>query len=134
VDDAWTTPALAAAKTDERASDQHEREEPTRITIPAGAADSFWLWSMQVGLKAPTTASRRSRRTDLTEDLKRINVPTLIIHGDDDQIVPIDASARRSVELVPDATLKVYPAAPTAWPRSPHKDQFNADLLAFLGA
>jgi non-heme chloroperoxidase len=76
------------------------------------------------------TASRPSP-TDLTEDLKRIDVPTLIIHGDDDQIVPIDASARRSVELVKDATLKVYPGAPHGL-FATHKEQFNADLLDFL--
>ena len=71
--------------------------------------------------------------TDLTEDLQRIDVPTLIVHGDDDQIVPIDASARRSVELVMDATLKVYPGASHGLAQvAPHKDQFNADLLDFI--
>jgi len=73
--------------------------------------------------------------TDLTEDLKRIDVPTLIVHGDDHQIVPIDASARRSAELVKDATLKVYPGAPHGLAQAaPHKDQFNIDLLDFLSA
>jgi pimeloyl-ACP methyl ester carboxylesterase len=65
---------------------------------------------------------------------ERIDLPTLIVHGDDDQLVPIDASARRSAELVKDATLKVYPGAPHGLVRvAPHKDQFNADLLVFLG-
>jgi non-heme chloroperoxidase len=98
---------------------------------PKGVRDSFWLWSMQVGLKGAYDCVKAFSETDLTEDLKRIDVPTLIIHGDDDQIVPIDASARRSVELVPDATLKVYPGAPHGL-FATHKEQFNADLLDFL--
>jgi non-heme chloroperoxidase len=99
--------------------------------VSQGVRDSFWLWSMQVGLKGAYDCVKAFSETDLTEDLKRIDVPTLIIHGDDDQIVPIDASARRSVELVKDATLKVYPGAPHGL-FATHKDQFNADLLAFL--
>ena len=69
--------------------------------------------------------------TDLTEDLKKIDVPTLILHGDDDQIVPIDDSARLSAKIVSKATLKVYPGAPHGM-CSTHKDQVNADLLAFI--
>ena len=69
--------------------------------------------------------------TDLTEDLKKIDVPTLIIHGDDDQIVPIVASAHRSSKLVQDATLKVFEGGPHGLP-STHKDRLNDDLLAFL--
>ena len=69
--------------------------------------------------------------TDLTEDLKKIDVPTLILHGDDDQIVPIDDSARLSAKIVRNATLKVYPAAPHGM-CSTHKDKVNADLLAFI--
>jgi non-heme chloroperoxidase len=94
------------------------------------------LWSMQVGLKgAYDCCIKAFSETDLTEDLKRIDVPTLIVHGDDDQIVPIDASARRAVELVKDATLKVYPGAPHGLAQvAPHKDQFNIDLLDFLNA
>jgi non-heme chloroperoxidase len=86
---------------------------------------------MQVGLKGAYDCIKAFSETDLTDDLQRIDVPTLIIHGDDDQIVPIDASARRSVELVADATLKVYPGAPHGL-FATHKDQFNADLLAFI--
>ena len=86
---------------------------------------------MQVGLKGAYDCVKAFSETDLTEDLKRIDVPTLIIHGDDDQIVPVDASARRSVELVKDATLKVYPGAPHGL-FATHKEQFNADLLDFL--
>ena len=102
-------------------------------TVSQGVRDSFWLWSMQVGLKGAYDCVKAFSETDLTEDLKRIDVPTLIIHGDDDQIVPIDASARRSVELVKDATLKEYPGAPHGL-FATHKDQFNADLLDFLRA
>jgi non-heme chloroperoxidase len=99
--------------------------------VSQGIRDSFWLWSMQVGLKGAYDCIKAFSETDLTDDLQRIDVPTLIIHGDDDQIVPIDASARRSVELVADATLKVYPGAPHGL-FATHKDQFNADLLAFI--
>src|SRR5215216_6689386 len=100
-------------------------------SVSQGVRDSFWLWSMQVGLKGAYDCVKAFSETDLTEDLRRIDVPTLIIHGDDDQIVPIDASARRSVELVKDATLKVYPGAPHGL-FATHKEQFNADLLDFL--
>jgi non-heme chloroperoxidase len=102
-------------------------------TVSQGIRDAFWLWSMQVGLKGAYDCIKAFSETDLTQDLKGIDVPTLIIHGDDDQIVPIDASARRSVELVKDATLKEYSGAPHGLAQvAPHKDQFNTDLLAFL--
>jgi non-heme chloroperoxidase len=101
--------------------------------VSQGMRDSFWLWSMQVGLKGAYDCIKAFSETDLTEDLKRVDVPTLIIHGDDDQIVPIDASARRAAELVKDATLKVYPGAAHGLAQvAPTKDQFNTDLLAFL--
>jgi non-heme chloroperoxidase len=99
--------------------------------VSQGVRDSFWLWSMQVGLKGAYDCVKAFSETDLTEDLERIDVPTLIIHGDDDQIVPIGASAMKSSKLVKDATLKVYPGAPHGL-FATHKDQFNADLLAFL--
>jgi non-heme chloroperoxidase len=99
--------------------------------VSQGVRDSFWLWSMQVGLKGAYDCIKAFSETDLTEDLQRIDVPTLIIHGDDDQIVPIGASAMKSSKLVKDATLKVYPGAPHGL-FATHKDQFNADLLAFL--
>jgi non-heme chloroperoxidase len=86
---------------------------------------------MQVGLKGAYDCIKAFSETDLTDDLRRIDVPTLIVHGDDDQIVPIDASARRSVELVDGATLKVYPGAPHGL-FATHKEQFNADLLDFI--
>jgi non-heme chloroperoxidase len=101
--------------------------------VSQGMRDSFWLWSMQVGLKGAYDCIKAFSETDLTEDLQRIDVPTLIVHGDDDQIVPIAASAQRSVELVPDATLKEYRGAPHGLAQvAPFKDRFNADLLAFL--
>ena len=101
--------------------------------VSQGLRDSFWLWSMQVGLKGAYDCIKAFSETDLTEDLQRVDVPTLIVHGDDDQIVPIDASARRAVELVKDATLKVYPGASHGLAQvAPHKDQFNADLLDFI--
>jgi non-heme chloroperoxidase len=102
-------------------------------TVSQGMRDSFWLWGMQVGLKGAYDCIKAFSETDMTEDLQRIDVPTLIVHGDDDQIVPIDASARRSAELVKDATLKVYPGASHGLAQvAPTKDQFNADLLVFL--
>jgi non-heme chloroperoxidase len=100
-------------------------------TVSQGVRDAFWAWSMQVGLKGAYDCIRVFSETDLTEDLERIDVPTLIIHGDDDQIVPIGASALRAVEIVPDATLNVYPGGDHGLPMT-HKDAFNADLLAFL--
>lgn len=99
--------------------------------VSQGVRDMFWLWSMQVGLKGAYDCIRVFSETDLTEDLKRFNIPTLIIHGDDDQIVPIGASAMRSSKIVKNATLKIYPGASHGL-TSTHKDQINADLLAFL--
>ena len=93
--------------------------------------DYFWMLGMQVGLKAAYDCVKAFSETDLTEDLKRINVPTLLVHGDDDQIVPIAASARRSVELVKKATLKIYPGAPHGLTLT-HREMFNVDLLGFL--
>jgi non-heme chloroperoxidase len=101
--------------------------------LSQGVRDAFWLWSMQVGLKAAHDCIKAFSETDLTDDLKRIDVPTLIVHGDDDQIVPIGASAMRSSKLVKGAILKVYPGAPHGL-FATHKDQFNADLLAFIKA
>jgi len=104
-------------------------------TVSDGLRQAFWLWSMQVGFKGAFDCVKAFSETDLTEDLTRIDVPTLIVHGDDDQIVPIDASARRSSQLVKDATLKVYPGAPHGLASTaPYKDRFNEDLLAFIRA
>ena len=86
---------------------------------------------MQVGLKAAHDCIKAFSETEQTEDLKRFDIPTLIIHGDDDQIVPIADSALLSSKIVKGATLKVYPGAPHGL-MSTHKEQFNADLLSFL--
>lgn len=99
--------------------------------VSQGVRDAFWFMSMQVGLKAAYDCIKVFSETDLTEDLKRIDVPTLIIHGDADQIVPIADSAYLSAKLVPNSTLKVYPGAPHGLATT-HKDQLNADLLAFV--
>ena len=100
-------------------------------TVSQGVRDAFWLMSMQAGLKGAYDCVKVFSETDLTEDLKRFDVPTLIIHGDDDQIVPIADSALLSSKIVADARLKVYPGAPHGLTAT-HKDRVNADLLAFL--
>lgn len=99
--------------------------------VSQGVRDAFWLWSMQVGFKAAYDCVKAFSETDLTEDLKQIDVPTLIIQGDDDQIVPIDDSGRLSAKIVKDATLNVYPGASHGLIQT-HKDKFNADLLTFV--
>jgi non-heme chloroperoxidase len=102
-------------------------------TVTQGVRDAFWLMSMQVGLKGALDCIKAFSETDFTEDLKKIDVPTLIAHGDDDQIVPIGASAQQSSKLVTDSTLKVYPGAPHGLVGT-FKDEFNADLLSFIRA
>jgi non-heme chloroperoxidase len=99
--------------------------------VSPGLRDSFWLQGMQCGFKAAYDCIKAFSETDFTEDLQRIDVPTLILHGDDDQIVPIGASALLSAKLVKGATLKIIPGAPHGM-CSTHKDQINAELLAFL--
>ncbi|HEY9606497.1 MAG TPA: alpha/beta hydrolase [Allocoleopsis sp.] len=99
--------------------------------VSQGLRDQFWLWSMQVGVKGAIDCIKAFSETDFTEDLKKFDVPTLIVHGDDDQIVPIDNSAKRSAQLVKGSTLKVYPGADHGLAIT-HRDQFNTDLLDFL--
>jgi non-heme chloroperoxidase len=99
--------------------------------ISEGVRESFWLQGMMCGFPAAYFCIKAFSETDLTEDLERIDVPTLILHGDDDQIVPIAASALRSVELVRNATLKVYEGAPHGMCAT-LKDRVNEDLLAFI--
>lgn len=101
--------------------------------VSQGLRDSFWLQGMLAGHKAVFDCIKAFSETDFTEDLKKIDVPTLILHGDDDQIVPIADSALLSSKLVKDSTLKVYPGLPHGM-CSTHKDQINADLLAFFKA
>jgi non-heme chloroperoxidase len=99
--------------------------------VSQGMIDSFWLQGMQAGHKNAYDSIKAFSETDFTEDLKKFDKPTLILHGDDDQIVPIDAAARASKKLVPHAVLKVYAGAPHGLADT-HKEQLNADLLEFL--
>jgi non-heme chloroperoxidase len=99
--------------------------------VSQGASDWFWFQGMQSGHKNAFDCIKAFSETDFTEDLKKFDVPTLIIHGDDDQIVPIGAAAIAAAKLVKNATLKVYPGAPHGLTDT-HKDRLNADLLSFL--
>ncbi|HEX5863674.1 MAG TPA: alpha/beta hydrolase [Casimicrobiaceae bacterium] len=99
--------------------------------ISEGVRDSFWLQGMMAGFPAAYFCIKAFSETDLTEDLKMFDVPTLILHGDDDQIVPIADSALLSAKIVKGATLKVYKGAPHGMCTT-HKDQVNEDLLTFI--
>ena len=99
--------------------------------VSQGTRDSFWLQGMLGGHKSLLDCIKQFSETDFSNDLRKFDVPTLIVHGDDDQIVPIDASARRAAEMVKGSTLKVYPGASHGLATT-HADQFNADLLAFI--
>jgi non-heme chloroperoxidase len=101
--------------------------------VSQGIMDSFWFQGMQAGHKNTYDCIKAFSETDFTKDLKKFDVPTLILHGDDDQIVPIGASALSSAKLVKNATLKIYAGAPHGLTHT-HKDQLNADLLTFLKA
>jgi non-heme chloroperoxidase len=101
--------------------------------ISQGVRDRFWLQGMQGSVKGAYDCIKAFSETDFTEDLKKIDVPTLIMHGDDDQIVPIGASGLMSAKLVKNSTLKVYPGLPHGMCTT-HADQINADLLAFVKA
>jgi len=98
--------------------------------ISEGVRESFWLQSMMCGMPGSYFCIKAFSETDLTEDLKKFDVPTLVIHGDDDQIVPIDAAGRLSAKIVKDAKLLVYEGAPHGLCTT-LKDRVNADLLAF---
>ncbi len=100
-------------------------------TISEGVREFFWLQGMMAGFPASYFCIKAFSETDLTEDLKKFDVPTLILHGDDDQIVPIKASAMLSSKIVKDATLKVYQGAPHGMCTT-LKDRVNADLLEFI--
>ena len=99
--------------------------------VSQGVLDQFWLWSMQSGQKNAYECVKAFSETDFTEDLKKFDVPTLVLHGEDDQIVPVKDSARKSAKLIPGAQEKYYPGAPHGLTAT-HQDKFNADLLAFL--
>ena len=100
--------------------------------VSQGTIDSFWLQGMQAGLKGTYECIRAFSETDFSADLAKFDMPTLIVHGDDDQIVPLAASSLRSSKLVANPILKIYAGAPHGLTAT-HKDQLNADLLAFLG-
>ncbi|MGJ4960353.1 alpha/beta fold hydrolase [Bradyrhizobium sp. HKCCYLRH2015] len=99
--------------------------------VSQGARDAFWLSCMQVGLRASYEGIKAFSETDFTSDLKRFDVPTLIVHGEDDQNVPIATSALLSSKMIGKASLKIYPGAPHGLTLT-HKDQFNGDLLGFM--
>ena len=99
--------------------------------VSQGVRDSFWMQGMQAGFKGVIDCIKAFSETDFTDDLKKIDVPTLILHGDDDQIVPIGASAMLSSKLVKNSTLKVYPGFSHGM-CTVNKDHVNADLLAFI--
>jgi len=99
--------------------------------VSQGVMDRFWLQGIMAGHKNTLDCIKAFSETDFTEDLAQLDVPTLIIHGDDDQIVPAEASALRAADLIADAKLKIYKGAPHGLTDT-HKDQLNADLLAFL--
>jgi non-heme chloroperoxidase len=99
--------------------------------VSQGVLDQFWLWSMQAGLKNAYESIKAFSETDFTEDLKKIDVPTLVMHGEDDQIVPVKDSAVKSARLIRGAKEIYYPGAPHGLTAT-HQDQVNADLLSFL--
>jgi len=99
--------------------------------VPQSLLDEFWLISMQAGLKNAHDCIKAFSETDFTEDVKKVDVPTLIVHGEDDQIVPIADSAYKSAKLVKGAQTLFYPGLPHGLTAT-HADRFNADLIAFL--
>ncbi|MFR9722900.1 alpha/beta fold hydrolase [Streptomyces sp. MS19] len=101
--------------------------------VTDGLKQSFWLMAMQESIEAAVACVDAFSATDFTEDLRKFDIPTLLIHGDDDQIVPIDAASKKAVEIIPDATLKIYEGAAHGLANVPGtKDCFNKDLLSFL--
>jgi non-heme chloroperoxidase len=99
--------------------------------VSQGILDQFWLWSMQAGLKNAYDSIKAFSETDFTRDLKEFDVPTLVLHGEDDQIVPVRDSARKSARLIRGAKEIYYPGAPHGLTAT-HQDQVNEDLLAFI--
>jgi non-heme chloroperoxidase len=100
-------------------------------TVSQGLLDQFWTWSMQAGLKNAYQSIKAFSETDFTEDLANFDIPTLVLHGEDDQIVPVRDSAVKSARLIPGAKDIYYPGAPHGITAT-HQDQVNAELLAFL--
>lgn len=99
--------------------------------VSQGILDQFWTWSMQSGLKNAYESIKAFSETDFTEDLKKFDVPTLVLHGEDDQIVPVKNSAVKSAQLIAGAKDVYYPGAPHGITAT-HQDQVNAELLAFI--
>jgi non-heme chloroperoxidase len=99
--------------------------------VAQGTLDQFWLWSMQAGLKNAYECIEAFSETDFTQDLRRFDVPTLVMHGEDDQVVPVKDSARKSARLIKGAREVYYPGLPHGLTAT-HADQVNRDLLAFL--
>jgi non-heme chloroperoxidase len=99
--------------------------------VPKGTLDQFWLWSMQAGLKGAYESIKAFSETDFTEDLKKFDVPTLVLHGEDDQIVPVKDSAKKSAKLIKGAKEIYYPGAPHGLTAT-DQDRVNADLLEFV--
>jgi non-heme chloroperoxidase len=101
--------------------------------VSEGVRENFWYQGMQGGIKGEYDCIKAFSETDFTEDLKKIDIPTLVLHGDDDQIVPIGASGLMTARLVKNATLKVYPGYPHGMAQI-HADEINGDIAAFLKA
>ena len=99
--------------------------------VSQGTLDQFWLWSMQAGLKNAYDSIKAFSETDFTEDLRKFDVPTLVMHGEDDQIVPVKDSAKKSAKLIKGAQEIYYPGRPHGLTAT-HQDEVNADLLKFL--
>ena len=99
--------------------------------VSQGLLDQFWLWSMQSGLKNAYDCVKAFSETDFTDDLKKFDVPTLLVHGEDDQIVPVKDSSKKSARLIKGAKDVYYPGAPHGITAT-HQAQVNAQLLAFL--
>lgn len=100
-------------------------------SVPQGTLDQFWLWSMQCGQINAYESIKAFSETDLTEDLKKFDIPTLVMHGDDDQIVPVKNHAEKSANLIKGAKVLVYPGAPHGLTAT-HQERVNTDLLAFI--
>jgi non-heme chloroperoxidase len=101
--------------------------------VPQGTLDQFWLWSMQAGLLNAYESIKAFSETDFTEDLKKFDVPTLVMHGEDDQIVPVHDSAKKSAKLIKNAKEIYYPGRPHGLTAT-HRDEVNSDLLKFLNS
>jgi non-heme chloroperoxidase len=101
------------------------------VNVSQGLLDQFWLWSMQAGLLNAYESIKAFSETDFTEDLKKFDIPTLVMHGEDDQIVPVKDSAKKSAKLIKGAKEIYYPGAPHGLTAT-HQDQVNSELLSFL--